>query len=189
LSAQALCAFSAHGSPCTSLTGKKLEKLAAAESDISFSLSSSNMDKTEAGANYEKEWESALAKYAEKYPEEAKEFKQLISGELPAGWEKALPVSRPSCSRLLQSCLLVAASHSHLGIPGHVRFCLVASLVSMLAGGHCSWSLCIRVLPPELPWLLGQVPSLEHWGPGNDKGSVGQKSERADMRHTISWEV
>lgn len=50
-----------------------------------------NMDKTEAGANYEKEWESALAKYAEKYPEEAKEFKQLISGELPAGWEKALP--------------------------------------------------------------------------------------------------
>jgi transketolase len=61
------------------------------------------MDKTEVGANYEKEWESALAKFVEKYPEEGKEFKQLISGELPAGWEKALPVSCPSRSRLAVS--------------------------------------------------------------------------------------
>ena len=30
----------------------------------------SNMDKTEAGAQLEKDWEAALAKYTEKYPEE-----------------------------------------------------------------------------------------------------------------------
>jgi transketolase len=34
-----------------------------------------------------------LAAYIKKYPEEGAEFKTLISGELPAGWEKALPVS------------------------------------------------------------------------------------------------
>lgn len=51
------------------------------------------MDKTDAGAELEKDWESALAKYVEKYPEEGAEFKQLISGKLPEGWEKALPVS------------------------------------------------------------------------------------------------
>ena len=41
----------------------------------------------------EAEWNAGLAAYESKYPEEAKEFKQLISGDLPEGWEKALPVS------------------------------------------------------------------------------------------------
>lgn len=47
----------------------------------------------EEGAAVEAEWNSKLAAYESKYPEEAKEFKQLISGDLPEGWEKALPVS------------------------------------------------------------------------------------------------
>lgn len=47
----------------------------------------------EEGAAVEAEWNADLAAYESKYPEEAKEFKQLISGDLPEGWEKALPVS------------------------------------------------------------------------------------------------
>jgi len=47
------------------------------------------------GAAAEAEWNSLLDTYTSKYPEEAAEFKQLISCELPAGWEKALPTFTP----------------------------------------------------------------------------------------------
>jgi len=55
----------------------------------------STMDKTESGAAVEAEWNKTLAAYCEKYPEEGAEFKQLVSGELPAGWESALPKFTP----------------------------------------------------------------------------------------------
>lgn len=45
------------------------------------------------GAALEAEWNAKFAEYEKKYKEEAAEFKSLISGEFPAGWEKALPVS------------------------------------------------------------------------------------------------
>lgn len=45
------------------------------------------------GSKYQSDWEAAVEAYAQKYPEEGAEFKQLISGELPAGWDAALPVS------------------------------------------------------------------------------------------------
>ena len=45
------------------------------------------------GVAKEEEWNKALEDYLRKYPDEAREFKQLLSGELPQDWEKALPVS------------------------------------------------------------------------------------------------
>lgn len=47
------------------------------------------------GAQIEADWNDTLAEYEQKYPMEAAEFKQLISLELPAGWEKALPTYTP----------------------------------------------------------------------------------------------
>lgn len=47
------------------------------------------------GAQAEQEWNQLFAQYKSKYPEDAKTFEQLISGELPAGWEKALPTYTP----------------------------------------------------------------------------------------------
>lgn len=44
------------------------------------------------GCKYQSDWESSVEEYAQKYPEEGAEFKQLISGELPDGWDNALPV-------------------------------------------------------------------------------------------------
>lgn len=41
-------------------------------------------------------WEDLLDKYTAEYPELGKEFKRRISGELPEGWEKALPTFKPS---------------------------------------------------------------------------------------------
>ena len=49
---------------------------------------------TKGGAELEARWLADLDEYENKYPQEAAEFKNLISGELPQGWEKALPVSR-----------------------------------------------------------------------------------------------
>lgn len=45
------------------------------------------------GAALEAEWNAKFAEYENKYKEEAETLKGIISGELPAGWEKALPVS------------------------------------------------------------------------------------------------
>ncbi|XP_054805936.1 transketolase, chloroplastic [Prosopis cineraria] len=46
---------------------------------------------TPEGAALEAEWNAKFAEYEKKYREEAAELKSIISGELPAGWEKALP--------------------------------------------------------------------------------------------------
>lgn len=45
------------------------------------------------GAALEAEWNAKFAEYEKKYKEEAAELKSIITGELPAGWDKALPVS------------------------------------------------------------------------------------------------
>ncbi|KAK4723943.1 hypothetical protein R3W88_026722 [Solanum pinnatisectum] len=50
---------------------------------------------TPEGAALETEWNAKFAEYEKKYPEEAADLKSIITGELPAGWEKALPTYTP----------------------------------------------------------------------------------------------
>uniref|UniRef100_A0A9I9DQS5 transketolase n=1 Tax=Cucumis melo TaxID=3656 RepID=A0A9I9DQS5_CUCME len=50
---------------------------------------------TPQGAALEAEWNAKFAEYEKKYAEEAAELKSIISGKLPAGWEKALPTYTP----------------------------------------------------------------------------------------------
>lgn len=45
------------------------------------------------GAALEAAWNAKFAEYGKKYKDEYTELKSIISGELPAGWDKALPVS------------------------------------------------------------------------------------------------
>lgn len=47
------------------------------------------------GAALESEWNAKFAEYEKKYKEEAAVLKSIISGDLPAGWEKALPTYTP----------------------------------------------------------------------------------------------
>ncbi|RRT36518.1 hypothetical protein B296_00039787, partial [Ensete ventricosum] len=44
------------------------------------------------GASFEAEWNAKFTEYEKKYQEDAAELKGIISGELPAGWETALPL-------------------------------------------------------------------------------------------------
>lgn len=48
------------------------------------------------GAELEAAWTKLLAAYGEKYPKEHAELTRRISGKLPEGWEKALPVYTPA---------------------------------------------------------------------------------------------
>lgn len=45
------------------------------------------------GAAFEADWNAKFAEYEKKYPEDAATLKSIVSGELPAGWADALPVS------------------------------------------------------------------------------------------------
>ncbi|KAJ8448642.1 hypothetical protein Cgig2_010529 [Carnegiea gigantea] len=62
------------------------------------------------GASLEAAWNAKFAEYEKKYPAEAAELKSIITGELPAGWEKALPTYTPespadATRNLSQQCL------------------------------------------------------------------------------------
>ncbi|ACK72438.1 transketolase [Gloeothece citriformis PCC 7424] len=49
----------------------------------------------ERGAQAENEWKQLYSEYQAKYPQEAALLERMVSGELPAGWEKALPTYTP----------------------------------------------------------------------------------------------
>ncbi len=64
------------------------------------------------GAKAEAEWNERFAAYEKAYPTEAAEFKRIMAGELPEGWQKALePVTQKETStRLLSEACLNALS-------------------------------------------------------------------------------
>ncbi|KAJ2158463.1 Transketolase [Coemansia sp. RSA 552] len=47
------------------------------------------------GAQKEQEWNALVDSYSKKYPQEHAELQRRLAGELPAGWEKALPRFTP----------------------------------------------------------------------------------------------
>lgn len=45
----------------------------------------------EKGKSQEDEWNKIFSEYEKQYPNEAKEYKSIMSGEMPEGWQKTLP--------------------------------------------------------------------------------------------------
>lgn len=64
------------------------------------------------GQAKEAEWEALIGNYCQKYPKEHAELTRRIKGELPEGWEKLLPVYKPTdaavASRKLSETVLTA---------------------------------------------------------------------------------
>lgn len=83
----------AHGAPLgaeeAALTRENL-KWKYGEFEIADHVSKA-MSCVEKGAKLEAAWKAACDQYASKYPTEWAEFRQLIGGKLPEGWEDALP--------------------------------------------------------------------------------------------------
>ncbi|BBA78753.1 transketolase [cyanobacterium endosymbiont of Rhopalodia gibberula] len=51
------------------------------------------------GASYEAEWNKLFAQYKTKYPKDAVLLERMVSGDLPDGWDKALPVYTPESKK------------------------------------------------------------------------------------------
>jgi transketolase len=68
------------------------------------------------GAALESKWTGLLDQYAQKYPKEHAELARRIAGKLPEGWEKTLPLYKPSdpaqASRKLSEIALTAITPS-----------------------------------------------------------------------------
>ncbi|KAL6650482.1 hypothetical protein ACP70R_009407 [Stipagrostis hirtigluma subsp. patula] len=65
---------------------------------------------TDEGASLEAEWSKKFSEYEKKYPMEAAELRSIISGELPSGWDNALPTytsesASDATRNLSQQCL------------------------------------------------------------------------------------
>eukprot|EP00771_Trimastix_marina_P000287 gnl/Trimastix_PCT/1304.p1 GENE.gnl/Trimastix_PCT/1304~~gnl/Trimastix_PCT/1304.p1 ORF type:complete len:666 (+),score=193.39 gnl/Trimastix_PCT/1304:55-2052(+) len=74
------------------------------------------------GPRHEADWSALFARYAAAYPEDAAEFERLRRGDLPDGWERALPeISETVATRKSSEMVLNA----------------VAPAVPELVGGSC----------------------------------------------------
>lgn len=78
------------------------------------------------GIKFEEEWNNLLASYGAKFHKEHAELTRRISGELPTGWEKSLPVYKPAdaatASRKLSEIVLTAISSVLPDLMGKLSF-------------------------------------------------------------------
>ncbi|WP_369018260.1 transketolase [Thermatribacter velox] len=91
--------FHIHGSPLKPEEVIETKKFYNWPADKEFYVPDEVLQHTrqavERGERAEKEWKELFEAYAQKYPELAKELKDLIAGILPEGWEEAIPVFKP----------------------------------------------------------------------------------------------
>ncbi|KAF8136274.1 transketolase [Boletus edulis] len=105
-----------HGSPLKADDIQSLKSKFNFPSDQSFYVPSETYAAYRAiasrGAELEAAWTTLLGKYGEAYPKESAELTRRIAGKLPEGWEKSLPVYKPSdpaqASRKLSEIVLTA---------------------------------------------------------------------------------
>ncbi|BCG47997.1 Transketolase [Citrifermentans bremense] len=116
----------------------------------------------EAGAAKERAWESLMAGYAREYPAESAELKLVLAGELPQGWQEALPVFPADAKGMATR----AASAKVLNA--------LAQRVPQLIGGSADLN------PSTLTALAGRGDfQSEDFEPGDRQGAVGGTWGRA----------
>jgi transketolase len=91
---------SVHGSPLKADDIKQLKTRFGFDPEQSFVVPQEVYDlynqKGAEGAAAEQEWTQLLEKYCETYKEEGADLKRRLTGDLPEGWEKNLPVYSPT---------------------------------------------------------------------------------------------
>ncbi|KAL3468008.1 Transketolase, thiamine diphosphate binding domain-containing protein [Aspergillus heterothallicus] len=97
------------------------------------------------GAAQEQEWNQLLQKYASEYPSEHADLTRRLSGQLPEGWEKALPVYKPSdpaiASRKLSEAVL---EKIHSVVPE-----LLSGSADLTGSNNTRWKNAVDFQPPE----------------------------------------
>ncbi|KAI0637210.1 transketolase [Trametes polyzona] len=105
-----------HGSPLKADDIQALKSKFGLPADQTFYIPKETYDAyhevAARGAKLEAAWNDLLSSYAQKYPAEHAELTRRIAGKLPDGWEKSLPVYKPSdaaqASRKLSEIVLSA---------------------------------------------------------------------------------
>jgi transketolase len=89
----------AHGEPLGAEEVRRTKEIMGWPDEPKFFVPEDALDHwrevTVRGAALEAEWRGRLARYAADEPEAARELQQWLSGDLPEGWDRALPVLTP----------------------------------------------------------------------------------------------
>ncbi|OJI96836.1 hypothetical protein ASPVEDRAFT_23819 [Aspergillus versicolor CBS 583.65] len=97
------------------------------------------------GAAKEQEWNQLLQKYASEFPQEHADLTRRLSGKLPEGWEKSLPVYKPSdpaiASRKLSEAVL---EKIYSVIPE-----LLSGSADLTGSNNTRWKAAVDFQPPE----------------------------------------
>jgi transketolase len=70
-----------------------------------------HMDQRERGAQTQRDWENRFAAYEQAHPELAAEFRRLMAGELPEGWDADLPTFEAGSAQATRKSSAAALNH------------------------------------------------------------------------------
>ncbi|KAL2821263.1 Transketolase, thiamine diphosphate binding domain-containing protein [Aspergillus cavernicola] len=97
------------------------------------------------GAAQEQEWNQLLQKYSAEFPNEHADLTRRLSGKLPEGWEKSLPVYKPTdpaiASRKLSEAVL---EKIHSVVPE-----LLSGSADLTGSNNTRWKNAVDFQPPE----------------------------------------
>lgn len=90
----------AHGSPLGAEEVRLVKEFYGFDPDQSFVVPGKVLEfyraAGEKGIGLEKEWNDLFARYRQEYPDLAAEYEAALQDKLPQGWDKKIPVFRPS---------------------------------------------------------------------------------------------
>jgi transketolase len=118
--------FEAHGSPLgqeeVKLTKEKLGWPADSDFYVPEDVSEFFLKSVERGNQWEEEWNKKFESFEKHYNREAQEIRQLISGELPEGWDSKIPRFQADpkgiATRVASGKIMNAISPSLVGLIG-----------------------------------------------------------------------
>lgn len=138
-----------HGNPLKEDDCKNVKRIFGFDPEQSFVVPQQVYDlyhkKAAEGAAKEQEWNQLLQKYGSEHKAEHAEFLRRLSGKLPEGWEKNLPIYKPSdaaiASRKLSEALL---EKIHGVIPE-----LLSGSADLTGSNNTRWKNAVDFQPPE----------------------------------------
>jgi transketolase len=91
--------FEAHGSPLGAEEVKRTKEKLGWPAEPPFFVPQEALarfrDSISRGEKAEAEWQKKFSAYAEKFPELAREFEEIMGGQLPKGWDEGIPSFPP----------------------------------------------------------------------------------------------
>jgi len=139
-----------HGNPLKADDAQGVKKLFGFNPEESFAVPQKVYDlyhqHAAEGAAKEQEWNQLFQKYSAEYKTEGADLARRLSGKLPEGWEKKLPVYKPTdaavASRKLSEACLEAI---HDVLPE-----LVSGSADLTGSNNTRWKNAVDFQPPDL---------------------------------------